>query len=107
MKYDSISASLKIKELFDLKKSGILSDEEYRNQLKSLKSLIISQLKVRPLKELKTEKESADISEEDICTSSGKFGKDGYDMIKSDIINKDDVQPPKEKVEKILWRLLN
>jgi hypothetical protein len=104
MKNDSISASLKIIELFDLHNSGILSKEEYHDQLKSR---IISQLKVRPLKELETEKELMKVSKKGFIASPGKFKKDEYDLLKSDIINKGEVQPIKEKVQKILWILLN
>jgi hypothetical protein len=104
MKNDSISVSSKIKELFDLRKSGILSDEEYHNQLKSW---ILSHLKSKPLKELTTEKESVKVAEENTGTSSGKFKKHEYDLLRSDIIDKDDGQHIKERVEKILWRLLN
>ena len=104
MKNDSIEASSKIKELFDLHKSGRLSNEEYHNQLKSW---IISQLNVRPLKESKTGKESVEVSKKEIRASSKKFKKYENDLLKSDIINKDDEQPIKEKVEKILWIHLN
>jgi hypothetical protein len=104
MKNDSISASSKIKELFDLRKSGILNDEEYHNQLKSW---ILSYLKSKPLKELNTEKESVKVSKEDARTSSGEFKKSEYDLIKSDIIDKDDGQHIKVRVEKVLWTLLN
>jgi hypothetical protein len=107
MKNDSLSASSKIRELFDLHKSGRLSDEEYRNQLKPVQSWIINQLKIRPLTEPGREKESIQVSKKDIGDSSIKFKKDEYDMLKSEIINKDDAQPAKERVEKILWRLLN
>ena len=47
MKSDSISMSAKIKELFDLHKSGVLSDEEYRTQLKSIEVWLISRLNMR------------------------------------------------------------
>ena len=47
------------------------------------------------------------VSKKDIASSSMKFNKDEYDLIKSDIITQDDNQPIKEKVEKILWILLN
>jgi len=104
MKNDSISASSKIKELINLHKLGELSDEEY---LDLLKSQIICQWKVPPLKELKTEKEPVKDSKEDNRGSSGEFKKSGYDLLKSEIVYRDEIQPTKEKVEKILWVLLN
>jgi hypothetical protein len=107
MKSDSISMSAKIKELFDLHKSGVLSDDEYRAQLKSIEVWLISRLNMRPLKEAKTEKGSIKVSKKEIASSSMKFNRDEYDLIKSDIITQDDNQPIKEKVEKILWILLN
>jgi hypothetical protein len=107
MKSDSISMSAKIKELFDLHKSGVLSDDEYRAQLKSIEVWLISRMNMRPFKEAKTEKGSMKVSKKDIASSSMKFNKDEYDLIKSDIITQDDNQPIKEKVEKILWILLN
>jgi hypothetical protein len=104
MKNDSISASSKIKELINLHKLGELSDEEYLNLLKSQ---IISQWKVPPLKELKTEKNPVKDSKEDNCGLSGEFKKSGYDLLKSEIVCQREIQPTKEKVEKILWVLLN
>ena len=104
MKNDSISASSKIKELINLHKLGELSDEEYLNLLKSQ---IICQWKVPPLKELKTEKEPVKDSKEDNRGSSGEFKKSGYDLLKSEIAYQREIQPTKEKVEKILWVLLN
>ena len=104
MKDDSISASSKIKELFDLHRSGVLSDEEYHNQLKSW---IINQLKMAPLRELKTEKESFKVSKKYFHVSSGKLKKEEHEILRSDIISLDDEQPIKEKVEKVLWTLLN
>ncbi|MGD0756116.1 MAG: hypothetical protein ABR927_13765 [Bacteroidales bacterium] len=104
MKNDSISASSKIKELIDLHKSGILSDEVY---LDLLKSQIISQWKVKPLKELGTKKRPMKISKKDIFASSSKINKDEYNLLKTEIINQGEVQPVKEKVQKILWILLN
>jgi hypothetical protein len=55
MKNDSISISSKIKELIDSHKLGILSDEEYRDLLKSQ---IIGQWKVQPLNELGAKKKN-------------------------------------------------
>jgi hypothetical protein len=104
MKNDSISASSKIKELFNLHKSSILSDEEYHDLLKSQ---IISLLKVQPLEELETEKKPGKVSKEINSGSSRKINKDEYNLLKSEIINQGEVQPIKEKVEKILWILLN
>jgi hypothetical protein len=104
MKNDSISASSKIRELIDLHKSGLLSDEEYHNLLKSQ---IISQLKVQPLKELETEKKPVKVSKENNSASSRKINKDEYNLLKSEVINKGEDQPVKEKVQKILWILLN
>jgi hypothetical protein len=104
MKNDSISASSIIRELIDLHKSGILSDKEYYDLLKSQ---IISQWKVQPLKELETEKEPDKVSKEDICASPRKINKNEHNFLKSEIINQGEVQPIKEKVQKILWILLN
>jgi hypothetical protein len=104
MKNDSISASSKIKELVDLHKSGTLSDKEYHAQLKSW---ILSQLKNSPLEELKTEKESVNVSKENFHSSSRKFKEDKYDLLKSEIIDEDADLPQKERVEKILWIRLN
>jgi hypothetical protein len=104
MKNDSISASSRIKELFNLHKSGILSDEEYHDLLKSK---IISKWKVQPLKQLEAEKEPMKVSKEDIYASLKKNNKDKYNLLKSEIINQGEVQPIKEKVQKILWILLN
>jgi hypothetical protein len=104
MKNDSLSASSKIKELFDLHRSGVLSDEDYHNQLKSW---IICHLNLDHLKSHKTEKESLKLFKKYIHTSSGKLEKDEYDLSGSDIIGIEDEQPIKEKVEKVLWTLLN
>jgi hypothetical protein len=104
MKNDSILASSKIKELINLHKLGILSDAEYHDLLKSQ---IISQWKVQPLKELETEKEPVKVSKEDVCASPRKINKDEYNLLKSEIVNQGEVQPIKEKVQKILWILLN
>ena len=94
MKNDSISASSIIRELIELHKSGLLNDEEYHNLLKSE---IISQLKVQPLK----------VTIEDFSASLTKSKKSKYDLLKSEKINQGEVQPIKEKVEKVLWTLLN
>ena len=104
MKNDSRTVSSKIKELIDSHNLGRLSDEKYHYLLKSQ---IISQWKVPPLKELKTEKNPVKDSKEDNCGSSREFKKSGYDMLKSEIAYQSEIQPTKEKVEKILWVLLN
>jgi hypothetical protein len=104
MKNDSISASLKIKELINLHKSGILTDDEYHCLLKSQ---IISHLKVQHLMELGTEEESVKGSEENGSHLSGKIEKDKYGLLKSDSVHKGEAQPIKEKVEKVLWINLN
>ena len=104
MKIDSVSASSKIMELFELHKSGVLCDKEYYTQLKSW---VINQLNERSSKSLKIEKDSGKVSKRDIRSSSRKFKKDEYDLLKSDIIDKDADLPIKEKVEKILWIHLN
>jgi hypothetical protein len=99
MKNDLISVSSKIKELFHLHKSGILSNKEYHDQLISQ---IINQLG-SSLTDSKTQK----ISEKDISASPGKFKIDEFNLFESDITNKSEVQPVNEKVQKILWTLLN
>jgi hypothetical protein len=104
MKNDSISASSEIKELFNLHKSGTLNDEEYHDLLKSK---IISKWKVQPLKQLETEKEPVKVSKENNSASPKKNIKEEYNLLKSEIINQGEIQPIKEKVEKILWILLN
>ena len=104
MKNDSISASSKIKELINLHKLDELSDEEYLNLLKSQ---ILSQWKEPSSETLKTEKETVIDSKGDNCGSYREFKKSGYDLLKSEIVNQDEIQPTKEKVEKILWVLLN
>jgi hypothetical protein len=104
MKNDSISASSKIKELINLHKSGILTDDEYHDLLKSH---IISHLNIRPLKELGTEEESVKGSGENGSYLSGKIEKDIYGLLKSDSVHKSEAQPIKEKVEKVLWIHLN
>jgi hypothetical protein len=104
MKNDSVSASSKIMELFELHKSGMLSDKEYYTQLKSW---VINQLNDRSIKNLKIEKDSTKVSNKNIRSSSRKFKKDEYDLLKSDIFDKDVDLPIKEKVEKILWVHLN
>jgi hypothetical protein len=104
MKNDSISASSKIKELINLHKSGILTDDEYHCLLKSQ---IISHLKVRSFKELGTEEGPVKVSGEKGSHLSGKIEKDKYGLLKSDSAHKGEVQPIKEKVEKVLWIHLN
>ncbi|MGC1390517.1 MAG: hypothetical protein WA816_05725 [Bacteroidales bacterium] len=100
MKNDSISASSKIKELFDLHKSGILTNEEYYDQIISL---IINQLSIRSLKQKETEK----VSKKGISISIGKFKIDEHDLFDSETSEKGEVRPSNEKVQKILWTLLN
>jgi hypothetical protein len=100
MKNDSISASSKIKELFDLHKSGILNNEEYYDQLISL---IINQLNIRSLKEMETEK----VSKRGVRISIGKFKIDEHDLFDSEISEKGEMRPSNAKVQKILWTLLN
>jgi hypothetical protein len=82
----------------------MLSDKEYHTQLKSW---VISQLKMSPLKELQTEKASLKVSKKDIHASSRKYKKDEFDLLKSDIMDKEGDLPITEKVEKILWIHLN
>jgi len=103
MKNDSISDSSKIKELIRLHKLGVLSDEEYHYLLKSQ---ILSHWEVQPFKELNTKKKPIKDLKEDIYGSSRKFKKSEYDLLKSEN-NQAEIQPSKEKVEKILWILLN
>jgi hypothetical protein len=104
MKDDSISASSKIKELFELHKSGILSSEEYRNQLKSW---VLSQLKMSHSENMVTGKGSVKATRKYIRISSGKLKRDESDLLSSVINGREEDQPTKEKVEKILWTLLN
>ena len=59
MKNDSISASSKIKELFNLHVLGILSDENYHDLLISQ---IIGQWKVQNLNELGAKKKTVKVS---------------------------------------------
>ena len=59
MKNDSRTVSSKIKELIDSHKSGILSDEEYRDHLKSQ---IIGQWKMQPLNEFGAKKKTMKVS---------------------------------------------
>jgi hypothetical protein len=103
MKNDSISDSSKIKELIRLYKLGVLSDEEYHGLLKSQ---ILSHWEVQPFKQLNTKKELIKDLKEDIYGLSRKFKKSEYDLLKSEN-NQAEIQPSKEKVEKILWILLN
>jgi|WetSurMetagenome_2_1015567.scaffolds.fasta_scaffold281152_1 hypothetical protein len=104
MKDDSISASSKIKELFDLHRSGILSNEEYHNQLKSW---VLSQLKISPAEKSEVVKGPFKITRKYIRPSSGKLTKDESELLRSVIIGRDEDLPTKEKVEKVLWTLLN
>jgi hypothetical protein len=104
MKNDSVSASSKIMELFELHKSGVLGDKEYYTQLKSW---VINQLNDTSLNKLTIEEESTKVSNKDILSSSGKLKQDEYDISNSDRIDKDADLPIKEKVEKILWIHLN
>jgi hypothetical protein len=107
MNYDPILVSSKIKELIDLHKSGKLSSAEYQDQIKPLQSWLYSQLKVRSSKELKTKKESLKVSKKEIRSSAENFEKEKYDLLKSDIFDRDEEQPIKQKVQKILWLHLN
>jgi hypothetical protein len=107
MKYDPILVSSKIKELFDLHKSGMLTGEEYQNQIKSLQSWLYSELKVRPSKELKSRKETMKVSKKEIRLSAENFENEKYDVLKSDLFDRDEEQPIKQKVQKILWLHLN
>jgi len=59
MKNDSRKVSSKIMDLIDSHKSGILSDEEYRDHLKSQ---IIGQWKVQSLNELGAKKKTVKVS---------------------------------------------
>jgi len=104
MKNDSISTSSKIKELIYLHKSGRLTDDEYHYLLKSH---IISHLKVQPLMELGTEEGPLKGSGENGSHLSGKIEKKIYGLLKADSVHKGEVQPIKEKVEKVLWIHLN
>jgi hypothetical protein len=103
MANDSISVSSKIKELVRLHRSGVLSDEEYHDLLKSQ---ILFRLEAQPFTELNAMKESAMDMKDNNWSSSGKLRKAEYDLLKSEK-NQDEIQPPKEKVEKVLWTLLN
>ncbi len=104
MKNDSLSASSIIKELIDMHKSGTLSDQEYYNLLKSH---IINHCKGQHLNQLETGKKPLKDSNEYNDASPRKHKNKEYNPLKSKIIIRDEVQPIKEKVEKVLWILLN